>query len=256
MARDLERSSSQTLTSTTSPVSGGVMTLATWVLPELFANSDIFFCIGNASDHYIRLEFNSAGNVRFKIYDGGGDQADSTTTMTLNTWHHACGVINSTSDRAVFLDGGSKGTDTALNNPTSLDRICFGARYLSTIGQYADCRVAEAGIWDAALSDEEVASLAEGYAPFLIKPENLVAYWPLVRDEDQDIVGGYDLTANNAPTVTEHPPLIKYSHPVWTVVVPSGVTPPSVNIMDNLHTIDHGRAPGTLGLHAIESGAV
>jgi hypothetical protein len=35
-----------------------------------------------------------------------------------------------------------------------------------------------------------------------------VAYWPLIRDTDDDIVGGYSLTANGGPTIAVHPPVL------------------------------------------------
>ena len=50
--------------------------------------------------------------------------------------------------------------------------------------------------------------LARGYSPLFVRPQNLVAYWPLIRDEDQDRVGGYDMAAYNTPSVAAHPPII------------------------------------------------
>ena len=53
--------------------------------------------------------------------------------------------------------------------------------------------------------------LAAGYPPTKIRPWALVHYWPLMRT-DQDLVGGYDLTAFNTPTWADHPPV---SIPAW-----------------------------------------
>jgi hypothetical protein len=50
--------------------------------------------------------------------------------------------------------------------------------------------------------------LAAGFSPLFVRPQSLVAYWPLIRDNDNDIVGGYDMTAYNTPTVAAHPPVI------------------------------------------------
>jgi len=67
--------------------------------------------------------------------------------------------------------------------------------------------LAEAGLWDAALTDAEVAILGVGYSPLFVRPQSLVAYWPLVRDA-KDRVGGYDLTAGGGPVVAAHPRII------------------------------------------------
>lgn len=66
-------------------------------------------------------------------------------------------------------------------------------------------RVAEVGIWDVALDDDEIAALASGFSPLFIRPQSLVYYAPLIRDEDEDRVGGLSLTATNTPTVGTHP---------------------------------------------------
>ena len=81
--------------------------------------------------------------------------------------------------------------------------------------------------WDAALTDDEVAALAAGHSPLLIRPASLVAYWPLgglSGDHDRDIVGGYDLTAYNSPTWADHPPVI-YPSGGRVVVAPSAGGP-------------------------------
>ncbi|KKK59939.1 hypothetical protein LCGC14_3029330, partial [marine sediment metagenome] len=91
--------------------------------------------------------------------------------------------------------------------------VSIGRSGISTPQSYMDESIAEVAIWNVALSNAEVALLAKGFSPLLIKPESLVSYWPLVRDDDNDWIGGFDLTAFNTPTVSDHPPVIM--HPVF-----------------------------------------
>ena len=69
---------------------------------------------------------------------------------------------------------------------------------------FADARIAECGIWNAALTAAEIASLAKGMTPDKIRPQSLVFYAPLVRNL-QDVKGGLAITNNNAATVAAHP---------------------------------------------------
>ena len=64
--------------------------------------------------------------------------------------------------------------------------------------------IAEVGIWSAALTAAEIASLAKGMTCDQIRPQNLVFYAPLVRDLN-DQKGGRVITNNNAATVANHP---------------------------------------------------
>ena len=64
--------------------------------------------------------------------------------------------------------------------------------------------LAEVGIWNAALTADEVASLADGMTCNKIRPQSLVFYAPLVRDLI-DVKGGLTITNNNSATVAAHP---------------------------------------------------
>jgi hypothetical protein len=72
------------------------------------------------------------------------------------------------------------------------------------LASYEDGRIAEVGIWNAALTAAEIASLAKGMTCDKVRPESLVFYAPLVRDL-QDLSGGLTITNNNAATVATHP---------------------------------------------------
>jgi hypothetical protein len=50
------------------------------------------------------------------------------------------------------------------------------------LSELQDGRTAEVGIWNAALTAAEIASLAKGMTPDKIRPQSLVFYAPLVRD--------------------------------------------------------------------------
>jgi len=67
-----------------------------------------------------------------------------------------------------------------------------------------DGLIAEVGIWNAALTADEIASLAAGMTCDKVRPQSLVFYAPLVRDL-VDVKGGLTITNNNTATVANHP---------------------------------------------------
>jgi hypothetical protein len=134
--------------------------------------------------------------------------AQSTTPYSVNTWHHGCGVFSSATSRTAYIDGGSAGTNTTNITPTLLERTNIGVQFLSGAGgtngiAFADGRIAEVGIWNAALTAAEIASLAKGMTCDKVRPQSLVFYAPLVRDL-QDVRGGLTITNNNTATVAAH----------------------------------------------------
>jgi hypothetical protein len=140
-------------------------------------------------------------------YSGG--EANTTTGFSVNTWHHACGVYESTTNRHAYIDGGSKGSDTTSNTSDTVTDIGIGnlIRANPIVGMSG--RIAEVGIWNVALTDAEVAILAKGYSPLFVRPQNLVVYVPLVGDEDVDIVGGLAFAELHTPGIADHPRIIR-----------------------------------------------
>ena len=210
MARLFDDAQSEYLDGTP-PVVEIPCTMACWANNDLDSDRD-FFALWNVSDtNYCILAFNSSGGGdHLRSFQKGADAAAITPCVVgdvwpLNEWHHACGVFSATNARSVFFDGGNKGTDAtevgATDGFSTVEIGRFSTSYWSGM-------IAEAAIWNVALTDAEVAILAKGYSPLFVRPQSLVAYWPLIRDEDQDRVGGYDLTPVNGPSIAVHPPVI------------------------------------------------
>lgn len=72
-------------------------------------------------------------------------------------------------------------------------------------GAAAGGDIAEVGVWDIDLTAAEVASLAKGVSPALVRPQSLVTYLPLIRDViDVRAANGFtdvNTTAANHPRV-------------------------------------------------------
>ena len=88
--------------------------------------------------------------------------------------------------------------------------------------------IAEAAIWNVALTAAEVTVLAKGVSPLFIRRQNLVAYWPLygLHSPETDFSGNNRvMTLNNGPTRGNHPPVVPMK---WARSSGMPFIPPSV----------------------------
>jgi len=173
-----------------------------------------FSCADNGSSSLKIIIFHRgdvAGDpIEFYVQNGVTTFAQTTAGYTPGQWHHICAVGESSTSRAVYLDGGNKGTSTTSVSP-------YGGHNVTTIGVNGQSSyphkfngdIAEVAVWNAALTDADALSLAKGFSPLFIRPESLQTYWPLIRGHN-DRVGAYILTEVNTPGVSDHVPKIIY----------------------------------------------
>lgn len=140
---------------------------------------------------------NAAGNVggdpvQMYVSDtsGGNFVTTSTTTgYTTNTWHHACAVFASATSRTVYIDGGSSASSSTSRTVSAYNLTSIGAYLNPGAGNAFSGLLAEVCIHTADLSANEVASLAKGVSPLLVRPQSLVHYLPMIRTAAQDLKG-------------------------------------------------------------------
>ena len=213
MSRTFVSGSSESLLNDTGIIDVTPATLAVWFNADNVTSDYTILWLGanNSDVKYLALKIMGAQGgdpVRAETAYGEVRSADTSAGYTASAWHHGCAVFAAANDRRVYLDGGNKGT-SALDRSigTDLDRVAIAAHEGST-PVYFDGTLAEAAVWNVTLTDAEVAILALGYSPLFVRSQSLLFYVPLIRDTDNDIVGGLHLTAGGTPTVSAHPPII------------------------------------------------
>ncbi len=179
-------------------------TIAAWTYPS---NGGIVASLGTVSGIDRHLMALSTATTKFDIQSNVGGSvgtATSSANFTTNQWTHVCGVFNSTTDRSAYLNGVLDGTNSTNVSFGSITRFYIGTRIFTTAGGFFNGSIAEVGIWNAALTAAEIASLADGITCDKVRPQSLVFYTPLVRNL-QDLRGGLTITNNNTATVAVHP---------------------------------------------------
>lgn len=214
MARNFVSASSDNLSIDSAPVTAVPVTMACWFRHDNVADSDTLMALvdKDVNDNYFSLA--AEGNVvgdPVRAYSAstavGSAAAATSAGFTAGTWHHACGVWAAGNSRAAYLDGAAKGTNATSVTPAGIDRLSIGAHLRLTPFGYMSGRIAEAAVWNVALSDAEVRALARGIHPLRVRPGNLVFYAPLwgTSSPERDYTRGQRHLTVTGATVAAHP---------------------------------------------------
>jgi hypothetical protein len=203
MAYDLS-GTAQAFNTTSSPVSSEVLSLAVWVHPDRTTATEEVFNVSAASGRLFALQLGGAtAGDPVRVYKGNDPIYGIADTAAFGTsaFQHLCGVFTSTTSRRGYLDAVGVNNTQTVSTGAGTYRIDLGScRALS----HVDGRIAEAAIWNAALTDAEVTSLYKGFKPYRIRPQSLVFYAPMVRNV-MDCKGGLSITTTGSPAVAAHP---------------------------------------------------
>jgi len=191
------------------PTTAVPFSMSCWFNSDLAGTAQSMMFLGDSGSgaNYFSLIVNNDRVRAGTRSPAANTSAASANTYSTNTWHHAGGVWTSGTSRDAFLDGGGKGSDTTSSTPTGVNRTSLGRLGDSSAGTYFSGLIAETAIWNAVLTDEEMAILGAGYSPLFVQPQSLIFYAPIIRDLF-DKVGGLTLSLGGSPSVDNHPPII------------------------------------------------
>jgi hypothetical protein len=163
----------------------------------------------------LALQNNGSNACILKVCDAaGGTNATATANFVNGQWAHVLAVYASATSYSCYINGGNKGSGSTSRIPNSLDRVSCGRQDSAAGAQpiNSDSLVAEAALWNVALSDADAAALAAGYSPLAIQPAALIAYWPLIGDASPEIdkVAAQNFTIQGSLAKDDHPPLPYY----------------------------------------------
>ena len=198
--------SSQYISGTISLPAITPLTLSAWCRPDGFTATRSVISVNNTSANGRHvLYFDTAAKLNAQTASGASAaQAVTTTTATASTWAHVAGVFSAANSRVAWLNGSASSAETTNIGLSSVGTLAIGnTRVHPSWVTYFDGRIAEGAVWSAALSDSEIAALAKGVSPLLIRPQSLLYYAPLIRDIN-DVRAGIALTNNASATVADH----------------------------------------------------
>lgn len=208
MAR-LFNGTNDSIEAASAPVTTFPFTMACWARPSA-TTAQILMAIGvSGGIDRCTLVFGGSSIVSAGANNSStGASSSFAGTPTSGAWIHAACVHQSTTSRSVYYNGAIGSNDTNLVTITGLNRLNIGARYNTTLGAYFNGSIADAGVWNAALNADEIASLSKGFPCRLVRPSALVFYSRLIRNV-MDLRSGITLSElGTGTTASDHPRII------------------------------------------------
>ena len=202
-------------------ISAVPLTLACWVNPATVSGADAMVELDDGTDtNDVFLLYLATGVINaFTSAAGVSSTATAGTAIGTGAWSHAAGVFASATSRVAYKNGVAGTEETTSRIPTTIDSVRLG----SQVGtNFMDGTLAEVGIWNVALDAGEIAALAKGFSPQLIRPASLIHYYPLIRgtvnqggssNTTLDFgKAGLNLTETNTPTYSD--PHVRLYYPM------------------------------------------
>jgi hypothetical protein len=254
VARNFVAASAQYL-SGAAPLTATPLTIAGWFNPNTSAGA--ICCLGNNSAINEFLLYANAGSLYIYTKDNGGAgnvSVQASSSYSTGVWSHAAAVWASATSRSIYLNGGSKAsTGVTSVTPTGVNALFIGGQINGgSLANQFDGLIAEIGIWNVALNDAEVAVLALGISPLLIRPEALVFYAPVSGGSPEpDFVSRKNLTLVGTPAVVAHPRMFAMTAPTTPFLV---TLRPVGNTLASFLPVDADLPASAFMTHAVRNG--
>lgn len=205
-----------TLISDTAPATAAPLSISAWFKPDdVTADYEIAGIVraGLNTTHQFRLVSGGAqadDPLRFGVANAAGTSYADVTGVVSGVWQHALGVAASATSRYAYLNGVASAESTTSRIPVSVDRVCVGVTADGTPNGFFAGALGVVAVWSAALTAAEAKRLARGLDPRFVRPQSLVAYWPLYgrHDPENDLVGSNTLTVTGTTVSLANPKII------------------------------------------------
>lgn len=199
---------------TQSVITGLPLTIALWAKGTV-NTGELVVRLG-AEDACILIAPNSEDGLLSASAIGSGKEESATfpTGLDATDWKHFAGVFTSATSRLAYTNGSAGTVSTADLSVEFNSTVTVGGD--SSTSTYTDLTFAELAIWAAALTADEVASLAAGAQPTTIRPAALRFYWPahFTSDAVAELMGGYSLAPSGSSwSVADNPPVLLANAP-------------------------------------------
>src|SRR3990167_238863 len=221
-------------------VTAAPLTFACWIYPTAFTVVQYLMSVsrndGGAAPDGFMLFIPTNAILSAQTVNNGSAATATSTALSANVWRHAAGVIASATSRTAYRNGVAGTEETTSKTPaTTPDTTNIGARILrdASVNNPATLTtIAESAIWNAALTAAEILQLSLGYSPLFVRPESLVAYYPLIRGDssgnEPDYMGGLTMVEQGTVAVATHARVFYPSSPI-KLGVPAAAAPPAGN---------------------------
>ena len=168
-------------------------------------------CDADNTGDTFQLRFDTADSYAFRfttVASGLGSSALTTNVTSAGSTFVAIARATSTTSREAILNGNlvNKGTDTNSRTPANIDRLSFGRKDDATAANQIEGVVYYSALWNTALGDSEIVTLASGAWPADAARSSLRCFWPNFTPNGSSVItdwcGRCHLTVNSGAADT------------------------------------------------------
>lgn len=166
-------------------ITAAPLTMACWMkCSDVTTNQQLMGLYNSASNGLNRFEIDIIGGTgRLVISDGTTSTVVQKSGLVVDTWCHVAAVFTSPTSYNIYTNGLAGTAGTTSRTPSGINRASIGIHDNASATKKPFLgTMAEVSYWNAALDAAEVSALAAGVPAALVRPQNLVAYPPLIRD--------------------------------------------------------------------------
>lgn len=222
MSRSLTKTSSQYLWYDDCPVTSEVFTTVIWYnTNDIYHKGNVFVQKNSSNGHYTTMQHR--GDTALQPYTAGkwngSWNAHVLNNIPEDTWVMIGAVWNTVYPHiymwcAESTEGTRSVSDGVITGP--LNKLYIGSQAGADTFQGL---LAEAAIWNKALTNTNFTTLHNGSSAALVEPDNLVFYAPLINN-DKDYINSWTLTPVNNPIFSSSHPTITYPEGFFSVSGP------------------------------------
>lgn len=203
-------STSNFLQTSSAVITGGTFTFSGWFYitgaPAAAANVVNVTASANTTNRY-SFFISTAQKMTFNANGSAALQVVGATNVPLNQWNHFAAVQRADNDREVYLNGVSDGTSVTNVTTSGINQTSIGIRGGSSNANAFTGYAAEICIRNINLTLAEIKEEARGFAAYLIAPQNIKAYYPLLTTTSpgNNRFANFNLSLTGSVTKQNHP---------------------------------------------------
>jgi hypothetical protein len=212
MARDFN-GSTQSGTATVA-YTGNSFTLAAWLNLDSTNDYDSIIECRTGGVFCGLLLSGSSGNPLTYAWENSADEYNAVSGLAITTGSYFFAAVVIRPTIGIVYQGYPSGLLRSFENQKTHNSKTLSAWDFandSAVGsRLMDGKMAEAAMWNTALSASELGLLFAGMKPNRVKLANLIAYWPLLgtASPETELIAGASLTLTNSPTQGTHPTMV------------------------------------------------
>lgn len=208
------------------PNIAGQRALSAWVRANSFpsaGNVGRIITTGGALDDLV-IRFDGTSNLQLYVRGGAGGIVSGAHGLSTGTWSHVFGwADDNVPNTKLYVNGTQIATGSFSNGDVTFTDFTLN----SASAEFFDGSMAECAVYtlpSGGFRAADIAALAAGFSPLMVRPEALYGYAPLITKTTPDSKSGVNWAVTGTVTDFPHP---RIYYPTSPISIPTATSTPT-----------------------------